>query len=89
MHLHDRAGALASSYIPYSGKVWWGKVWQIDLFEHLTKESLANYRSANRLLLLITNLDSSSLANHGHLPNFPTIRYDQNLRATDTRAYIP
>ena len=28
--------------LPYSRKVWWGKVWQIDSLEALGKKSLAN-----------------------------------------------
>ena len=58
-------------YILYCGKVWWGgKFGELTLFEHLGKESLANYRSANRLLIVSTNLDGFSLANHGRFAKF-------------------
>ena len=40
------------------------KFGESTLFEHLAKESLVNYRSANRLLIVFTNLDGFSLANH-------------------------
>ena len=36
--------------LPYSGKIWQRKVWQIN-------------RSANRLLIVNTNLDGFSVAN--------------------------
>ena len=41
------------------------KVGELTLFEHLAKESLQINRSANRLLIVSTNLDGFSLANHG------------------------
>ena len=60
--------------LPYSGKVlrgeslvnwlvtsiWQKKIWQIN-------------RLANRLLIVSTNLDGFSLANHDSLPNFPPL----------------
>ena len=57
--------------LPYSGKVWPGKVWRIN-------------RSDDRLLIVSTNLVGFSLANHRWFakfaklsppPNFPTIWY--------------
>ena len=55
------------------GKVGRGKVWRIDLFEHLVKESLANYRSANRLLIVSANLDGFSLVNYGRFAKFANL----------------
>ena len=40
-----------NNWIPYSGKVWQKKVWQIN-------------RLANRLSIVSTKLDGFSLANH-------------------------
>ena len=42
-----------------------GKFGELTHFEHLAKESLANYRSANRLLIVSTNLNGFILVNHG------------------------
>ena len=41
-----------------------GKFGELTRFEHLRKESLVNYRSANRLLIVGTNLDGFSMATH-------------------------
>ena len=41
-----------------------GKFGKLTLIKHLAKESVANNRSANRLLIVITNLYGFSLANH-------------------------
>ena len=42
-----------------------GKFGELNLFEYLVKESLANNRSYNRLSIVSTKLDGFSLANHG------------------------
>ena len=51
-------------------RIWWKKVWRIN-------------RSANRLLIVSSNLDDYSLANHGRftfpLPNFHNIWYNISL----------
>ena len=66
--------------IPYRGKVLWGerlvnrvvlsiwqkKVWRIN-------------RSANRLLIISTNLDGFSLANHGRFAKFANISHRQSF----------
>ena len=41
-----------------------GKFGELTLFEHLAKEVWQINRSANRLLIVSTNLDGFSLANH-------------------------
>ena len=46
------------------------KFGEMTRFEHLAKESLANYRSANRLLIVSTNLNGFSLANCGRFAKF-------------------
>ena len=48
--------------ILYSGKVWRGKVWQIESFRKLQKKVWRINTSANKLS---TNLDGVSLANRG------------------------
>ena len=63
-----------------AGKVGGGKFGELTRFEHLVKESLANYRSANRLLIVGANLDGFSLVNREirqtfPLPTFPAIWY--------------
>ena len=52
-------------FIDFMGLLIVGKFGELTRFEHLAKESLANYRSANRLLIVSTNLDGFSLANRG------------------------
>ena len=47
-----------------------GKFGELTCFEHLAKESLANYRSANRFLIVSTNLDGFSLANRRRFAKF-------------------
>ena len=42
-----------------------GNFGELTRSEHLAKESLVNYRSANKLLIVSTNLNGFSLANHG------------------------
>ena len=42
-----------------------GKFGELTLFEPLVKESLANYRSDNKLFIVSTNLNGFSLVNHG------------------------
>ena len=51
--------------LPYSGKVG-----ELTRFEHLAKESLENYKSANRLLIVSTNLNGFSLANRRRFAKF-------------------
>ena len=64
--LHDEYIYIKLYYIPYSGKVWWGKSLANWLFSSLwSKKVLRINRSANRLLIVSTNLDGFSLANHG------------------------
>ena len=46
------------------------KFGELTRFEHLAKESLANYRSANRLLIVSANLNGFSLANRGRFAKF-------------------
>ena len=41
-----------------------GKFGELTLFEHLAKKVWLISRSAKRLLIVSTNLDGSSLANH-------------------------
>ena len=48
---------VASRKLPYSGNVSQGKVWQIN-------------KSANRLLIVSTNLDGFSLVNQGQFSKF-------------------
>ena len=55
-----------------------GKVGKWTHFEHLAKERQIN-RSANRLLIVSTNLDSFSLANHGQLVKFANISSRQSF----------
>ena len=66
--------------ILYGGKVWWGeslanwlvssiwwkKIWRIN-------------RSANRLLIVSTNLDGFSLANHGRFTKFANVSPHQSF----------
>ena len=40
-----------------------GNIGELTCFEHLAKGNLANHRSANRLLMISTNLDGFSSAN--------------------------
>ena len=47
-----------------------GKFGELTCFEHLVKESWANYRSAFRLLIVSTNLDGFSLMNRGRFAKF-------------------
>ena len=49
------------------------KFGKLTRFEHLAKESLVNNRSANRLLMISTNLDGFSLANHGRFAKFTNV----------------
>ena len=58
------------NYVPYSMKVWWGKVWRTDSFEHLAKKVWWINRSANRLLIVSANLDGFNLMNHGWFAKF-------------------
>ena len=46
-----------------------GNIGELTHFEHLAKENLVNNRSANRLLMISTNLDGFSLANHRQFAN--------------------
>ena len=47
-----------------------GKFGNLTLFEHLAKKVWQINRSTNRLLIVSTNLDSFSLANHGGFAKF-------------------
>ena len=53
-----------------AGKFGGGNFDELTHFEHLAKESLADYRSANRLLIVSTNLNGFNLANHGRFAKF-------------------
>ena len=52
-----------------------GKFGELTHLKHLTKESLGNYKSANRLLIVRTNLGSFSLANYGQFTKFAKSSY--------------
>ena len=59
--------------IPYTGKVWRGEeVGELTCFEHLVKKVCQINRSANRLLIISTNLDGFSLVNCGQFAKFAT-----------------
>ena len=61
-----------------------GKFGELTCFEHLVKESLANYRSANRLLIVGTNLDGFSVMNRGRFAKFAKLsRYTVLHQAND------
>ena len=76
----DAIKLLYGMVITYGGKVWW-------------EESLANWlvssiwqkkvwrinRSANRLLIISTNLDGFSLANHGQFTKFTNVSPSQSF----------
>ena len=76
----DAIKLLYGMVIPYGGKVWW-------------EESLANWlvssiwqkkvwrinRSANRLLIISTNLDDFSLANHGQFAKYTDVSPSQSF----------
>ena len=47
-----------------------GKFGELTRSEHLAKESLANYGSVNKLLIVSTNLNGFSLVNHGRFAKF-------------------
>ena len=48
-----------------------GKVWRIDFFQAYGERKFGEFnRSANRLLIVSTNLDGFSLANHGQSTKF-------------------
>ena len=59
------------------------KFGELTFFKHLVKEVWRINRSASRVLIVITNLDGFSLANHERFtkfanfppPNFPVIQY--------------
>ena len=50
-----------------------GKFGELTRFEHLAKESLGNYRSTNRLLIVSTNLNGFSLANRQQFAKFANL----------------
>ena len=57
--------------LPCSGKVWQGESLANWLFSSLWQKKVWwMNRSANRLLIVSTNLDGSSLANHGWFTKF-------------------
>ena len=60
-----------------AGKFDGEKFSEFTIFERLAKKVWQINRSANRLLIVSTNLDGFSLTNHNlpNLPNFPTIQY--------------
>ena len=63
---------IQSYQLQYGGKVWWEKVWQIN-------------RSANRLLMISTNLDGFSLANYGQFAKFANVSPRQSFPPYGTR----
>ena len=57
-----------------------GKFGELTLFEPLVKESLQINRTANRLLIVSTNLNGFSLVNHGRFAKFAKLsRYTVQL----------
>ena len=73
------------SNIPYSGKAWQGKSLANWLFlSTWWKNVWWNNRSANRLLILSTNLDGFSLVDHRQFAKFAKLsRYTVMLFKTD------
>ena len=56
------------------------KFGELTHFEHLVKESLWRInRSANKLLIVSTNLDGFSLANHGRFAKFTNVPPHQSF----------
>ena len=55
-------------------------------FEHLTKEIWLINRSANRLLIVSTNLDGFSLANHERFAKFAKLSPRQTFQLYDIKA---
>ena len=66
------ATMLVYSHIRYRivGKFGQGKVWRIDSFRAFGERKLQINRSANRLLIVSTNLDGFSLVNHRQFAKF-------------------
>ena len=50
-----------------------GNVGELTRFEHLAKKVWQINRSANRLLMISTNLDGCSLANHVQFAKFANV----------------
>ena len=59
------------------GKFGGGNFGELTCFEHLVKESLVNYRSAYRLLIVSTNLNCFNLVNHGRFAKFAKLSLRQ------------
>ena len=74
---------MAHSYIHIAGiagKFGGGKVWQIDSFQAFGERKVWQIdRSANRLLILSTNLYWGIADDSPNSPNFPAIRYSPKV----------
>ena len=78
-YFHDNYKCTAATVVTLFMATLWrgtlvgGNIGKLICFKHLAKESWWINRSANRLLMISTNLDDYSLVNHGQFTKFANI----------------